>query len=162
MKNPVTWLVIGAFTWATIIAGTIAGIAFWHNFFGADAPPTHDQAVNAALVLFVPILVFAIAGLLVWFADRTHHLALYALAWSIVGILGAMCVVSLLAVFTPIPFVGVALGISVALLGGALITSHTAHAANRARLELTTLPPPSPDTMIYSAPDATSGVLPRD
>jgi MFS family permease len=153
MKNPARWLTLAAVAWAFVLtAGLVYVVTALHDTNPAIANAGRswfdEVGVKAIAIAVAPLVWIVVSAAVAWLASRKRSMALSVLAGVLTVIFGTVCGLTILAVFTPLPFVGMAFGLSAVLLLIAIFTERADITAERQRQSLSQMSPPDPAHLI--------------
>jgi hypothetical protein len=161
MKSPARWLTVAAVAWAAVVSGSLIYLTFtWQQSAGSGSNSGltmyESDGLTPIAVFLAPFVWILVTAGVAWAASRYRSFALSVLAGVLALILGTLCALTILAVFTPIPFIGIAFGLSVVLLLVGIFMERVQINTEINHQKSTELPPPvaSQFTPLPSTPTA--------
>ena len=148
MKSPARWLTLAAVAWAALVSGLLIYFTFtWQQSSGSGSNSGltmyESDGLTPIAIFLAPFAWILVTAGVAWAASRYRSFALSVVAGVLALILGTLCALTILAVFTPIPFIGMAFGLSVVLLLVGIFTERVQINADTKHEKLAELPPPA-------------------
>jgi hypothetical protein len=159
-RNMSRWYIVAAVVWAALVSGLlIFGILNWEQSAGSGVNSGmtlyESDGLTPIAIAVAPLVWVVVTAAVAWAAARYRSFALSVLAGVLALILGTLCAATLLAVFTPIPLIGLAFGVSAALLLLSVFLDRAAIRSETQRPPLSEMPPPNP-THVTTLPSTPS------
>jgi hypothetical protein len=147
MKSPARWLTLAAVTWAALVSGLLIYFTLtWQQSAGSGSNSGltmyESDGLTPIAIFLAPFVWILVTAGVAWAASRYRSFALSVVAGVLALILGTLCALTILAVFTPIPFIGIAFGLSVVLLLVGIFIERTQINSDIKRQKWVELPPP--------------------
>jgi hypothetical protein len=148
VKNPARWLTLAAVAWAALVSGSLIYLTFtWQQSAGSGSNSGltmyESYGLTPIAIFLAPFAWIVVTAGVAWAASRYRSFALSVFAGVLALILGTLCALTILAVFTPIPFIGMAFGLSALLLLVGIFTERVQINAEIKHQKLAELPPPA-------------------